>query len=165
MQRPRTTDRAVLCCLARRVVALRRCAASMHWPSALIRAHEMRILVVVLANLSCSLAFAAPAAAPVRTEIDLLLGRLQASGCEFNRNGTWYSGADARDHLLRKLEYLEDKTTVQSTEQFIELAATKSSISGKPYLVRCGSAAPVESRLWLTGQLATIRATGSKGKP
>ena len=124
----------------------------------------MRLLVVAVAYLSCGLALADPPAAPVRTEIDLLLGRLQASGCEFNRNGTWYSGADARDHLLLKLEYLENKTTVQSTERFIELAATRSSISGKPYLVRCGSAAPVESRLWLTGQLGIIRAAGSKGK-
>lgn len=124
----------------------------------------MRFLVVAVAYLSCGLAFAVPPSAPVRTEIDLLLGRLQASGCEFNRNGAWYSGAEARDHLLRKLEYLEGKTTIQSTEQFIEVAATKSSISGEPYLVRCGSAAPVESRVWLTGQLGIIRAAGSKGK-
>ena len=90
--------------------------------------------------------------------------RSKASPGQFNRNGTWYSAAAARDHLLRKLEYLEDKTTIQSTEQFVELAATKSSISGKPYLVRCGSAAPVESRAWLIGQLGIIRAAGSNGK-
>ena len=124
----------------------------------------MRLLVSVLATAVFSFALAAQTAAPVRAEIDLLLGRLQASGCQFNRNGTWYSAAAARDHLLRKLEYLEDKTTIQSTEQFVELAATKSSISGKPYLVRCGSAAPVESRAWLIGQLGIIRAAGSNGK-
>ena len=124
----------------------------------------MRLLVSVLATAVFSFALAAQTAAPVRAEIDLLLGRLQASGCQFNRNGSWYSGAEARDHLLRKLEYLEDKTTIQSTEQFVELAATKSSISGKPYLVRCGSAAPVESRAWLIGQLGIIRAAGSNGK-
>ena len=124
----------------------------------------MRLLVSVLATAVFSSALAAQTAAPVRAEIDLLLGRLQASGCQFNRNGTWYSAAAARDHLLRKLDYLEDKTTIQSTEQFVELAATKSSISGKPYLVRCGSAAPVESRAWLIGQLGIIRAAGSNGK-
>lgn len=125
----------------------------------------MRLLVSVFATAVFSFALAAQTAAPVRAKVDLLLDRLQASGCEFNRNGSWYSGAEARGHLLRKLEYLEDKTTVQSTEQFIELAATKSSISGKPYLVRCGSAAPVESRAWLIGQLAIIRASGSESQP
>ena len=124
----------------------------------------MRLLASVLASLACSLAVAAPTAAPVRAEIDLLLSKLQASGCEFNRNGSWYSGAEAKDHLLRKLEYIEGKSTVQSAEQFIELAAAKSSSSGKPYQVKCGGEAPVESQMWLTKQLGVIRATGGKGK-
>ncbi|MEK8034930.1 DUF5329 family protein [Ideonella sp. DXS29W] len=124
----------------------------------------MRLLTSVVAALACSLAAAAPTAAPVRVEIDLLLSKLQASGCEFNRNGSWYSGAEAKDHLLRKLEYIEGKSTVQSTEQFIELAAAKSSSSGKSYQVKCGSEAPVESQVWLTKQLGVIRAAGGKGK-
>jgi hypothetical protein len=107
---------------------------------------------------------AAPTAAPVRAEIDALLGKLQASGCQFNRNGSWYSGADAKVHLLRKLEYVENKTTVQSTEQFIELAAAKSSSSGKPYQVRCGGGPAVDSQLWLTRQLTTLRGAADKAK-
>jgi hypothetical protein len=102
-------------------------------------------------------ALAEPVAAPVRAEIDVLLARLQAPGCEFNRNGKWYDGADAQAHLLRKLEYIEDRTTVRSTEQFIDLAASTSSRSGKPYLVRCAGGAPVESRAWLREQLELLR--------
>ncbi|MDR5753038.1 MULTISPECIES: DUF5329 family protein [unclassified Caballeronia] len=60
----------------------------------------------------------------------------------FNRNGTWYSGMEAKAHLLAKLHYLENRTTLTSTEQFIELAARKSSVSGKPYLVQCGETDP-----------------------
>jgi Family of unknown function (DUF5329) len=112
--------------------------------------------------LSPLLAMAAPTAAPVRAEIDTLLIQLQKSGCQFSRNGSWYSGEEARTHLLRKLDYLEDKTTVQSTEQFIELAATKSSMSGKAYQVRCSQTAAVESREWLGKQLTTIRGAGKK---
>lgn len=103
-------------------------------------------------------ASAAPTAAPVRAEIDTLLNKLQSSGCQFNRNGSWYSGAEAKSHLLRKLEYFEDKGTVKNTEQFIELAATKSSSSGKPYQVKCGAAAAASSNLWLTTELNAIRA-------
>lgn len=125
----------------------------------------MRPLVCVLAGVVCGLASAAPTAAPVRTEIDRLLSALQASGCSFNRNGSWYSGADAKDHLLRKLEYIEGRSTVQSTEQFIDLAAAKSSTSGQPYQVRCGAESPVDSQVWLARQLAVLRAGGGKGKP
>lgn len=120
------------------------------------------LLAAVLAA-SSSLATAAPTPAPVRAEIDALLAKLESSGCEFNRNGSWHGGAEARKHLLRKLDYIERRGTVQSTEQFIELAATGSSASGKPYLVRCGKQEPVQSREWLTRELAPIRA--AKPKP
>ncbi len=118
-----------------------------------------RTLSTILFSLACGLSAAAPAPAPVRAEIDALLARLQASGCQFNRNGTWHSAADARNHLLRKLDYLEDKGKVQSTEQFIALAASGSSSSGKPYKVKCGAeAGGVDSAAWLGSELAAIRA-------
>ncbi len=107
---------------------------------------------------------AAPVAPAVRTEIDALLNRLQRSGCEFNRNGSWHTGEQAKAHLLKKLDYLEGRDAVHSTEQFIELAASASSATGTPYLVKCSSAAPLPSRQWLTGELATLRA-GSGAKP
>jgi len=121
-----------------------------------------RLLPALALALWTCLSVAAPTAAPVRAEIETLLTRLQTSGCQFNRNGSWYSGAEAKDHLLRKLAYFEDKTTVQNTEQFIELAATKSSSSGKAYQVRCVGVQAVESKPWLTGQLATLRGAASK---
>ena len=114
-------------------------------------------LLAALLTACPSLAIAAPTPAPVRAEIDALLAKLEASGCEFNRNGSWHSSAEAKSHLLRKLEYIERRGTVQNTEQFIELAASASSTSKKPYLVRCGTQAPVRSQEWLTRELAPIR--------
>ena len=116
-----------------------------------------RMLVLAALVLAAGMAAAGPTPQPVRAEIDALLTRLQASGCQFNRNGSWYGGAEARTHLLRKLDAIEGRATVQSTEQFIQLAASGSSVSGKPYLVRCAGAAAVESRQWLTEQLAVVR--------
>jgi hypothetical protein len=103
-------------------------------------------------------AWASPTPAPVRAEINALMGRLESSGCQFFRNGDWHSGAEAKTHLLRKLDAVEGKTTVAKTEQFIELAATRSSSSGQTYQVRCGQAAPVPSATWLGSQLQTLRA-------
>lgn len=111
----------------------------------------------VLTSMLIAAANAAPAPAPVRAEIEALLKALQASGCQFNRNGSWYSGAEAQAHLTRKLEYLEGKGLIKSTEDFISLGAATSSSSNKPYLVRCGSAQAVESKLWLQTRLATLR--------
>lgn len=120
-----------------------------------------RLLIASFTSLWCLVGTAAPTSAPVRAEIETLLTKLQASGCQFNRNGSWYSGLEAKDHLLRKLEYIEGKGTVQSTEQFIELAASKSSFSGRAYKVRCGGQAPVASQVWLVQQLAVVRAPAS----
>jgi hypothetical protein len=117
----------------------------------------MRPLLATLALvLAASAALAAPAPPQVRAEIDALIAKLTSSGCSFNRNGTWYTGAEAKEHLLRKLDYLEGKDLVKSTEQFIERAASASSSSGKPYLIKCGSAA-LESRLWLSNELKSLR--------
>jgi len=124
-----------------------------------------RLLFVPLLWLFASALSAAPLAPAVRAEIGALLSALEKSGCEFNRNGSWYASKDARTHLQRKFEYLEGKNAVQSTEQFIELAASTSSSSGKPYLVRCGKAAPVESKAWLTAQLAGLRFPAGASAP
>jgi len=120
---------------------------------------------LVLLLLATSLATAAPLPPAARAEVDALLTRLQSSGCEFNRNGSWYAGTEARAHLLKKLEALEGKGLVQTPEQFIERGASTSSMSGKPYLVRCAGKAPVESAKWLSAELQTVRATRAASSP
>lgn len=79
----------------------------------------MRLVLTSLLALA-SVANAAPLPATARAEVDALLTRLQSSGCQFNRNGSWHAGAEARAHLLKKLDYLERKNLVQTAEQFIE---------------------------------------------
>ncbi|HMW16293.1 MAG TPA: DUF5329 domain-containing protein [Accumulibacter sp.] len=112
------------------------------------------LLLGALASASC---LAVAASAKVQSEIDGLLGNLQSSGCEFNRNGTWHSPSEAKAHLQRKREYLEGKGLIKSAEDFITLGASESSSSGKAYLVRCGSGPAVASRIWLLQQLDRLR--------
>ena len=52
--------------------------------------------VTILFALWCCASLAGPTPAPLRAEIDALMARLQASGCQFNRNGTWYNGTKAK---------------------------------------------------------------------
>lgn len=110
----------------------------------------------------CAAARADPTPVPVRAEIDALLNRLETSACEFQRNGSWHDSARAKAHLLDKLAYIEKRGTLQSTEQFIDLAASRSSLSGRAYQVRCGGTAPVQSRQWLTEQLTLMRGPSTR---
>lgn len=115
------------------------------------------LAALALTSLCAALAFAAPLPRAAHAEVLTLLGRLEASGCQFNRNGSWYSGTDAKAHLTRKLDHLEGQGMVQSTEQFIELGASTSSSSGKDYQVKCGAAEPSPSAIWLRAQLKQMR--------
>lgn len=110
--------------------------------------------------LSLQLAATAPAqttSESAHAEIHALLQALGSSGCEFNRNGTWYAAADAQAHLRRKLEMMEGRYGVPSAEQFISQAASNSSVSGQAYRVRCGQAAAVDSGTWLMARLRLLR--------
>ncbi len=116
-----------------------------------------------LFSILCALAPVAPAYAAtpaMRQEVAHLLDSVAASHCQFNRNGSWYEAAEARDHLRKKFDYLDQRNQVSSAENFIERAATSSSISGKSYLIRCPGVAPVESATWLGAELARYRKQG-----
>ncbi|MFY2762897.1 DUF5329 family protein [Arenimonas sp. MALMAid1274] len=98
-------------------------------------------------------------------EVTALIAGLASSGCEFNRNGRWYDGPRAAGHLRRKYEHVRKRTPLPDTETFIDLAATRSSLSGQPYRVRCGKSAPMESRPWFLARLAILRGTKAHPAP
>ena len=92
-----------------------------------------------------------------RAEIEQLLAFVAKSGCQFNRNNTWYSAPEASAHLAKKEHYLEDRGQIATAEDFIAKAATKSSMTGKPYTVRCGSEPAIASDEWLLAELRRFR--------
>lgn len=116
----------------------------------------MRLAPLVLL-LASTVASAAPPAATQR-EITQLFSALEHSGCRFNRNGSWYDAAKARDHLQRKYDWLLRRDGITTTESFIDLAASRSSMTGRPYLVQCPGTAAVESGPWFRGLLGRLRA-------
>jgi hypothetical protein len=118
------------------------------------------ILAVLLAAPS---AFAAEDAR-TRDEVAHLLDYLGHSGCQFNRNGTWYDAQKARAHLEEKYAYLQKRDMVPNAQAFIERAASASSMSGKPYEVRCGTAQAVPSGRWLGDELRRYRAAHGAAK-
>lgn len=115
----------------------------------------MKIIVTLLA-LCVSFTANAEISPDAKQEIAHLFTHLKASGCEFNRNGTWYNAEKAVAHLNQKYEYLLGKNLIFTTEDFIELAATESSKSHKAYLVKCGKNES-KSAAWFKEELANYR--------
>lgn len=112
--------------------------------------------VVALALLLC---LSAHARTPPRTrdEVEHLLAYIGNSGCAFGRNGLWYDSARARAHLSAKYAFRAGTDPGDPAEDFIENVATRSSLSGLPYLVRCDAAPAVPSARWLREELARYR--------
>jgi hypothetical protein len=121
-------------------------------------------LWLVLGLALLPVARAAPPAI-AETEINYLLGFIESSGCEFYRNGSWYDSNKAQAHLRYKYEMLAASGQINTAEDFIEKAATKSSLSGRPYQVRCGGGEVVTSNQWLRDELARYRIYGPDGAP
>ncbi len=83
-----------------------------------------------------------PRAAPAemdRTphEIQHLMDYIAGSQCRFIRNGQTYDAEAAQAHIQRKYDHIRRR--VRTTEDFIDLAASRSSMSGEPYRVQCGA--------------------------
>ncbi len=95
----------------------------------------------------------------VRSEVDSLLASVEASRCSFYRNGSWHESKAAAAHLRDKYDYLAARDLIATTEDFIERAATRSSLSGQAYEVKCGDHAAVASGRWLRDTLAHLRAS------
>lgn len=120
-----------------------------------------RIVAISLLSLIGALLMPATRAEPpppeVRKEIDFLLDAIGTSGCEFYRNGSWHDAKTAQAHVRDKYSFLLRRDLIATTEDFIERAATQSSLSGDEYRIRCGTHAEVPSGQWLRDQLARFR--------
>jgi hypothetical protein len=87
-------------------------------------------------------------------EVSHLLDYIVQSSCTFIRNDKVYDGAQAGDHINRKYEQVKNR--ISSTEQFISYAASRSSMTGKPYQVTCGETT-MPSSVWLDEELRNYR--------
>lgn len=94
--------------------------------------------------------------------IEALLKIVGKAKVVFIRNGTRHTATEAENHMRRKLRNATrglfgwgspKKVTV---EDFITKIASRSSMSGKPYLVEVNGAKPYPVERWLRHRLAEI---------
>ncbi len=115
----------------------------------MIRLRAAVTAVIVAGSMLAVVARAAPA-----DEIQHLLDYVGSSGCTFVRNGVESDAAAAREHIRAKYAYA--KSHVSSAEDFIRLVASGSSMTGEPYVVRCGSSQFLSAD-WLADELRRYR--------
>lgn len=87
-------------------------------------------------------------------EVAHLLAYVKNSGCVINRNGTKHPANEGVDHIKKKYDYF--KGDINSTENFIELAAAKSTMSGKYYMVTCSGKAAIKNKRLVAGRIKKI---------
>jgi hypothetical protein len=117
----------------------------------------MRILGLLLATILLGFAPPAPTDAATNSgeEINHLLDFVAKSPCAFIRNGKAYPASEARVHLEGKYAALKDR--MRTAEDFINLVASRSSLSGDSYRVRCNPGEEQETSAWLGSELLRFR--------
>ncbi|MFV2055260.1 MAG: DUF5329 family protein [Thiohalomonadales bacterium] len=117
----------------------------------------LRIIQSIMLVVLLSLPAAMPTHAEINrtdSEIQYLLRFISQSNCIFIRNGEEHKSQKAREHIERKYDYYRNK--VNSAEDFIKYAATKSGFSGKKYMARCNGKT-IPSSQWLLHELSVFR--------
>jgi len=93
-------------------------------------------------------------------EVEHLLEFVKTSDCVINRNATEYTGPEGVAHIQRKYEYYRED--IETTEDFIRLSATKSTMSGKYYTVKCPGKVMINTQRWLLTELEFFRVEEKK---
>ena len=105
----------------------------------------------------CATSWAEPS--PSKNNLDrtiaYLLKYVEQSECTFIRNGKEHSPSEAVAHIKKKYEYYKKK--IKTAEDFIRLTASKSMISGKPYLIKTKEGETVPSKEWFLNALSQYR--------
>jgi len=92
----------------------------------------------------------------VDATVQYLIGYVSASGLTFIRNGSSYPSAEAAEHMNAKYRHFEND--IETPEDFIERCASKSLISGQPYLVIDERGEKIRTSDWLRAVLSQYRA-------
>jgi len=122
--------------------------------------HKKKILIILrqaVAGIFCLLMLLfshISSAAGTTEEIASLLIFIEQSECIFIRNGKHYDALKAREHIEKKYAYYKERMT--TAEDFILYSATKSSITGEPYMVICNDVNMFTSE-WLYAKLDKLR--------
>jgi hypothetical protein len=112
-----------------------------------VKSFRVLVAFVLVLGLLLTCAISQAAEPTEKEKIDAAVQRVEKSDLTFIRNDTEHTGKDAADHLRLKLRNAGD--AIKTFDDFVDKIATKSSMSGKPYLVKMKDGTKVELAKWL----------------
>lgn len=124
------------------------------WPLLLLAA------VMMIVNSSWSLAASQPE--DLDATVQHLITFVKDSTVTFERNSSRYSGEQAAEHISKKYQHF--KNEIDTPEKFIELCATGSMITGKPYSIITRQGEQLPSSEWLSAELSVYRISNGYGE-
>jgi hypothetical protein len=93
-----------------------------------------------------------------KKKIEFLISSVEnLKGAKFIRNGSEHDGKEAAEHLRMKLQIAGGK--VQTADDFIRLCASKSFITGKPYMIRSSDGKTIKSEEYFREKLKEYYST------
>ncbi len=119
------------------------------------------VLVGMLAVTAISAKEAQPQEDTAQT-IAYLLDYASKSDGIFIRNGKSYNGKQAAAHIQAKYDHFKDEIT--TPEDFIRLAATRSMLTGQPYMIKTKDGKERTCAEWLSAILEEHRKTATDKK-
>jgi len=87
--------------------------------------------------------------------IQHLIAYVRVSDVQFERNFISHDSVEAASHIEKKYQHFKDK--IETPEQFIELCATASLVTGKQYQVITKQGDEVPAGQWLNAELDHYR--------
>jgi len=117
-------------------------------PRSVHRQLASAILIVTLAGQTF-------AAESLEQTINYLIDHVAKSNGTFIRNGVSHTPVEAVKHIKAKYEHF--KNQIKTPEDFIRLSASKSLLTGKPYVVRTPDGKEMRLDVWLTEALKQYR--------
>jgi hypothetical protein len=114
----------------------------------MLRAVGFLLIVLTIVDLGWA---ATPEVEHARIESAIV--RVEKSGLIFIRNGSEYPSAQGAKHLRDKL--MLAGSSVKTFDEFVEKIASKSSITGRPYMVKFPDGRTEEVAKWLREPPAT----------
>jgi Family of unknown function (DUF5329) len=114
--------------------------------------HRSLIIIIL-----CVFAEATEAGESLEQTINYLLDYVVKSEATFIRNGQTHTPQEAVNHIKAKYEHF--KNEIKTPEDFIRLSASKSLLTGEPYLVRTPDGNELRLDAWLTDALKEYRAS------
>jgi hypothetical protein len=116
------------------------------------------VCLAVVAGVATEIACGAEPSAAETKKIEALIAHVEGlKETKFVRNGIEYDAKTAAAFLRGKWD--TNKAKIKTAEDFIEHVATKSSTSGKPYLIRYPDGKEVKSGEYLREQLKKLAMT------